>query len=359
MSAASYPFAPRIRTALSATLEKFEPPEPDWRALLRDAVRDPAELARLLDLPLEALGPAADSERFPLLVPRGFVARMRPRDPDDPLLRQVLPTGLEALAVPGFGADPVAEQALSREGIIRKYPGRALLITTAACPVHCRYCFRREFPYAEQTAARASAEPALAALAAMPDVHEVILSGGDPLSLDNSRLGRLIDGIAALPAVQTLRLHTRFPVVLPERVDRGLVELLSATRLETVVVLHANHPAEIDAAVAAAADRLKPVTTALLNQSVLLAGINDDVATLALLSERLLASGILPYYLHLLDRVAGAAHFEVPEDRAVALIESLRKRVSGYLVPKLVRERPGELSKTAIGQAVVTGALKL
>jgi EF-P beta-lysylation protein EpmB len=215
--------------------------------------------------------------------------------------------------------------------------------------VHCRYCFRREFPYAEQTAARSNAEPALAAIAEMPDVREVILSGGDPLSLDNARLKRLIAGIEALPAVQTLRVHTRFPVVLPERVDRGLVEILSATRLETVVVLHANHPAEIDLAVTAAAARLKPATTALLNQSVLLAGINDDVATLASLSERLFAGGILPYYLHLLDRVAGAAHFEVPEKRAVLLIEALRQRVPGYLVPKLVRERPGELSKTAVG----------
>jgi EF-P beta-lysylation protein EpmB len=349
MGAASYPFAPRIRTALSATLEKLELPEPDWRALLRDAVRDPAELARMLDLPLEALGHVADIERFPLLVPRGFVARMRPRDPRDPLLRQILPTGLEAVSVPGFGADPVGELKLAHEGAIQKYPGRALLITTAACPVHCRYCFRREFPYAEQTAARSNAEPALAAIAEMPDVREVILSGGDPLSLDNARLKRLIAGIEALPAVQTLRVHTRFPVVLPERVDRGLVEILSATRLETVVVLHANHPAEIDLAVTAAAARLKPATTALLNQSVLLAGINDDVATLASLSERLFAGGILPYYLHLLDRVAGAAHFEVPEKRAVLLIEALRQRVPGYLVPKLVRERPGELSKTAVG----------
>jgi len=349
MGAASYPFPCRNRIALSATIEKLELPEPDWRALLRDAVRDPEELARLLELPAGALGandPGAD--RFPLLVPRGFVARMRKGDLQDPLLRQVLPTSLEAAIVPGFGPDPVGEQALAHAGSLGKYSGRALLITTGACPVHCRYCFRREFPYAEQTAARANWEPALTAIAAMPDVREVILSGGDPLSLDNERLGRLVAGIAALPTVRTLRLHTRFPVVLPERVDRGLVDLLASTRLETVVVVHANHPAEIDDTVAAAAARLKPVTNALLNQSVLLAGVNDDVETLRLLGERLLGCGIVPYYLHLLDRVAGAAHFEVAEHEAVALVEALRRRVPGYLVPKLVRERAGELSKTSV-----------
>jgi len=334
---------------VSASIEKLGLPGPDWRTLLRDAVRDPAELARLLDLPADALAAAAHAgARFPLLVPRGFVARMRKGDPDDPLLKQVLPTGLETALVPGFGPDPVGEQALARDGSLYKYRGRALLITTGACPVHCRYCFRREFPYGEQTAARANWEPALAAIAAMDNVSEVILSGGDPLSLDNDRLGRLVAGIAALPSVRTLRLHTRFPVVLPERVDRGLVELLAASRLDTVVVVHANHPAEIDESVAAAAARLRPVTNALLNQSVLLAGVNDNVETLQLLSERLVACGILPYYLHLLDRVAGAAHFEVTEAEAVALIALLRRRVSGYLVPKLVRETAGELSKTPV-----------
>jgi EF-P beta-lysylation protein EpmB len=349
MGAASYPFPHRIRTALSATIEKLEQPEPDWRALLRDAVRDPQELARLLDLPAAALaGTASAAGHFPLLVPRGFVARMRKGDPGDPLLRQVLPTAFEAAVVPGFGPDPVGEQALARAGSLRKYPGRALLITTGACPVHCRYCFRREFPYGAQTAARANWEPALAAIAADSTVSEVILSGGDPLSLDNERLGHLVAAVETFPAVRTLRLHTRFPIVLPERVDRGLVDLLAATRLEIVVVVHANHPAEIDQSVAAAATRLKPVANALLNQSVLLAGVNDDVATLRLLSERLLGCGILPYYLHLLDRVAGAAHFEVAEVDAVALVNALRQRVPGYLVPKLVREQPGELSKTPV-----------
>lgn len=334
---------------MSATIERLELPEPDWRSLLRDAVRDVAELARLLELPVTALGPqTAATGRFPLLVPRGFVARMQKGNPDDPLLRQILPTRHEAVVVPGFGPDPVGERALARDGSIRKYAGRALLITTGACPVHCRYCFRREFPYNEQTAARDNWGPALAEIGAEPDVREIILSGGDPLSLDNERLARLIAGIERLPSVQSLRLHTRFPVVLPERVDTGLIDLLASTTLEKIVVIHANHPAEIDGNVAAAAARLKPVTNALLNQSVLLAGINDDAGTLASLSERLVAAGVLPYYLHLLDRVAGAAHFEVAESAAVALIDALRQRVSGYLVPRLVRERAGELSKTPV-----------
>jgi EF-P beta-lysylation protein EpmB len=349
LGAASYPFARRNRTALSATIEKLEVPEADWCALLRDAVRDPAELARLLELPADSLDAGADADdRFPLLVPRGFVARMQKRDPVDPLLLQVLPTRREQIAAPGFGPDPVDEQALARSGGIRKYPGRALLIATAACPVHCRYCFRRDFPYAEQTAARADWEPALAAVARSPELTEVILSGGDPLSLDNERLARLLTRIEAIPSVRTLRIHSRFPVVLPERIDRGLVALLGATRLETVVVLHANHPAEIDESVAAATARLKPVTPALLNQSVLLAGINDSVATLKQLSERLLTAGVLPYYLHLLDRVAGAAHFEIAENAAIALVAEMRRQVPGYLVPRLVRERPGELSKTPV-----------
>ena len=327
-------------------------PEPDnrafgWQHALRDAVRDVDELARLLDLPPDTPGFAAASA-FPLLVPRGFVARMKKGDPYDPLLRQILPTTDEADAAPGFSADPIAERALARHGAITKYPGRALLITTAACPVHCRYCFRREFPYAEQSALRDDFEAALAALSAQPGIREIILSGGDPLSLSNSRLERLIRAIEALPAVTSLRIHTRFPIVLPERIDDGLVALLGSTPLDTVVVVHANHPAEIDAAVRQSAARLRPVTSALLNQSVLLRGINDRTEVLIALSERLRGAGIMPYYLHLLDRVTGAGHFEVDERTAIELVESMRKHVPGYLVPRLVRDVPGELSKTPV-----------
>jgi EF-P beta-lysylation protein EpmB len=273
---------------------------------------------------------------------------MRKRDPNDPLLLQVLPRSLEAQAVPGFDADPVRERGIVSGGVIEKYPGRALLIASGACPLHCRYCFRREFPYGEQLATRADWQPALAELRARTGIKEVILSGGDPLSLSNRRLGELV-GRLEETSIGTLRIHTRYPIAVPERVDGGLLDLLGATRLKTVVVLHCNHRNEIDDSVAAALRALRTRVGALLNQSVLLCGVNDNADALAELSERLFACGALPYYLHLLDRVAGAAHFEVVEREGRELVARLRARLPGYLVPRLVKETPGELSKTLIG----------
>lgn len=323
--------------------------ERDWQAQLRNAVRDSDELARLLELPPGSLGTDTRADAFPLLVPRAFVARMQKGRRDDPLLRQVLPLPAERQTSTGFGPDPLGEQSLARDGVLQKYAGRALLVTTGACPVHCRYCFRREFPYAAQTAARAGWQPALDAIRTSAGIREVILSGGDPLSLGNARLARLVAAIETLPEVTTLRIHTRYPVVLPARVDAGLTELLTGTRLDTVVVLHANHPAEIDDSVAAAAARLRRSTNLLLNQSVLLAGVNDSAEVLIELGERLRAIGVTPYYLHLLDRVAGTAHFEVSTARAREIVARMRQRAPGYLVPQLVRETPGELSKTPVG----------
>jgi EF-P beta-lysylation protein EpmB len=320
---------------------------PPWATTIRTAVRDMAELARLLELPLSALD-AIEHADFPLLVPRGFVARMRKRDPHDPLLLQVLPRRAEGASVPGFTADPVSEHALARDGLIEKYPGRALLIASGACPVHCRYCFRREFPYGEQLAARGGWQSAVAALRSRPDIREAILSGGDPLSLSNRRLQELVGQLEAT-AIETLRIHTRFPVVVPERVDDGLLRLLRRTRLQTIVVIHCNHANELDERVARALLSLRREVGALLNQSVLLRGVNDSADALASLSERLLACGVLPYYLHVLDKVAGAAHFDVDERTGLELIALLRARLPGYLVPRLVRETPGELSKTLIG----------
>ena len=319
---------------------------PSWQAAVRNGVRDPAELLRLLELPPDALGPAAVTA-FPLLVPRGFVARMRRGDPNDPLLRQVWPLAAELERVPGYTADPVREQGLATQGLVRKYHGRALLIASGACPVHCRYCFRREFPYSAQLAARNDWEPALAELAKLDEVREVILSGGDPLSLSNRRLGELLARLADT-SIETVRIHTRYPIVVPERVDEGLLLELRASRLRTVVVLHTNHANELDAAVASALAALRAPLTALLNQSVLLRGVNDSADALAALSERLFACGVLPYYLHLLDPVAGAAHFDVAEDEAKRLVGELRARLPGYLVPRLVRETPGQLSKTVV-----------
>jgi EF-P beta-lysylation protein EpmB len=322
---------------------------PSWQAALRGAVRDAAELLRLLELPEGALGPPA-ATGFPLLVPRGFVARMRKGDPLDPLLRQVWPLAAELAAAEGYSGDPVREQGLAAQGVIRKYPGRVLLIASGACPLHCRYCFRREFPYSAQLAGRADWSAAIAAIEALRDAGdatEAILSGGDPLSLSNRRLGDLLARLAAT-GVTTVRIHTRFPIAIPERVDDGLLRVLGGTPLKTVVVVHSNHANELDDGVAQALAALKRKLTALLNQSVLLAGVNDDAATLARLGERLFSCGVLPYYLHLLDRVAGAAHFDVGEAAARRLIAELRSRLPGYLVPRLVREIPGELSKTVV-----------
>jgi EF-P beta-lysylation protein EpmB len=321
-------------------------PLPSWQAVLQNAVRDPAELARLLDLPRAVLGAPATGE-FPLLVPRGFVARMRKGDPHDPLLRQVWPHAAELTQVDGFSADPVREQGLAAQGVIQKYPGRVLLIASGACPLHCRYCFRRDFPYQAQLAARGDWTAALAELRHLPDVREAILSGGDPLSLSNRRFGELIAKLADT-ALTTVRIHTRFPIAIPERIDEGLLRVLRSTRLRTVLVVHANHANELDADVERALKALRPVLTALLNQSVLLRGVNDEADTLATLCERLFACGVLPYYLHLLDRVAGAAHFDVDESAGKRLVAELRSRLPGYLVPRLVRETAGELSKTPI-----------
>jgi EF-P beta-lysylation protein EpmB len=330
--------------------------QPNWRAELARAVADPAELVRLLDLD-PALLPAARAaaRAFPLRVPRGFVARMRRGDVADPLLRQVLPLGAELDQVQGFSVDPTGDlAAASAPGLLTKYQGRALLVATGACAVHCRYCFRRHFPYADENPRADGWRTALAAIEADPSIDEVILSGGDPLSLSDTRLAELAAALAALPQLRRLRIHTRHPVVLPERVDDELLGWLAPLRLQKVVVLHANHAQELDAAVGAACARLRDAGATLLNQSVLLRGVNDDADVLAALSERLFALGVLPYYLHQLDRVAGAAHFEVDDARALALHSELTARLPGYLVPRLVREVAGAPAKqpltTALGR---------
>lgn len=320
-----------------------------WQHTLRDAVRSIAELAALLELPADRLrARCADRPQFPLLVPRGFVAKMSKGDPSDPLLRQVLPLAAEQRHVEGYSPDPLAEHELSRAGFIQKYRGRALLIASGACPVHCRYCFRREFPYGRELAARGDFAAALARLRRSPDIDEVILSGGDPLNLSNRRLAALLDALADVESLRRLRIHTRFPIMVPERIDAELIERLAGTRLQTVVVIHCNHPRELGADVEAALASLRRGADLLLNQSVLLRGVNDRAETLSALSRRLFECGVLPYYLHLLDRVAGTAHFDVDERRARKLLRAVRAELPGYLVPKLVRETPGELSKTAV-----------
>jgi EF-P beta-lysylation protein EpmB len=321
-----------------------------WKRELADAVRDPAELCRLLDLDPAVVGPAAaPGSGFPLLVPRGFVARMRPGDPADPLLLQVLPRPEEGEQVAGFTADPLAEQQARRAGgLIQKYAGRALLLLTGGCAVNCRYCFRREFPYADSGANPAGISLALEELAADPSIHEVILSGGDPLLLDDRPLARLVADLGAIPHLRRLRIHSRLPVVLPSRLTAALTALLAASRLAVSLVIHANHASELDDAVARGLAEIAGSVPLRFNQAVLLRGVNDDADVLAALSERLIDLGITPYYLHLLDPVRGAAAFAVSEARGRELIDQLRRRLPGYAVPRLAREQPGEPAKVWI-----------
>lgn len=321
-----------------------------WQAAWRASVRDPRELLRLVGLEAEADAvPAAALEAFVLRVPRGFVARMRPGDPHDPLLRQVLPLADELRSVPGFGLDAVGDAAAKKaRGVIHKYEGRALLVATGSCAINCRYCFRRHFPYAEETAAAGGWADAVAAIADDPGITEVILSGGDPLSLATRKLAELTDRLREVPHVRRLRIHSRLPVVLPERVDDELLDWLRGLPWPVAVVVHANHAREFDASVDAAMAALRSTGASLLNQAVLLAGVNDSADALAELCERGFEAGVLPYYLHQLDRVAGTAHFEVDDARARALHAALVARLPGYLVPRLVRELPGDTSKRAL-----------
>jgi EF-P beta-lysylation protein EpmB len=330
-------------------------PRGTWQRDLAAGFSSPEDLLAELGLDGALLSPAARAAhaRFRLRVPRSYVRRMRHGDPADPLLRQVLPLDAELIEAPGFEPDPLHERAAELvPGLLQKYHGRALLVTTGACAIHCRYCFRREFPYADHVSGP-NLEAALAAIGADPSIEEVILSGGDPLSLTDARLAAITHALARLPTVRRLRLHTRQPIVLPSRVDEGLIDWLSQLSLSTVIVLHANHPAELDTEVAAALARLRATGATLLNQSVLLKGVNDDAAVLAALSQRLFETGVLPYYLHALDPVRGAAHFDVPETTARHLMATLGARLPGYLVPRLVREVPGATAKVSLGSLPV------
>jgi EF-P beta-lysylation protein EpmB len=321
-----------------------------WQKALRDAIRDVRELCRLVQLPEEhAVAAEAAAGSFPLFAPRPYVARMRPGDPHDPLLRQVLPLADEVRPHPEFTTDPVKEAASAVvPGLLKKYAGRVLLVTTPACAVHCRYCFRRHFPYAETAPVGRLWQRAVAAVAGDPAIEEVILSGGDPLTLRDELLSDLVIQFANVGHVRRLRVHTRLPIVIPQRVTDKLIRWLTETRLATLVVVHANHPQELDDDVGAAFARLIDAGVVLLNQSVLLKGINDDAQVLTELCRRLVDHRVVPYYLHQLDRVAGAAHFEVPVEEGRRLMRALRNRLPGYAVPRYVREVPGELSKRVL-----------
>lgn len=331
-------------------------PHLSWQEQLADLCTDPAELLQLLGLSAQDPGLShAALHAFPLRVPRPYIARMTPGDPRDPLLLQVLPLAAEDSLVPGYSTDPVGElQVNNSSGLLHKYAGRVLLVTTSSCAIHCRYCFRRHFPYADNRPGRTQWQASFDYIAANPEITEVILSGGDPLSCSNAWLAWLVDSIGAIAHVKRLRLHSRLPVMLPRRIDDALLQILGRTRLQVVMVLHANHHREFDAEVDAACARMRQSGMHLLNQSVLLKGINDTGDALCNLSERLFAAGVLPYYLHMLDKVQGAAHFEVPESEALALMSAMQARLPGYLVPRLVREESGQPAKTPLQSLALT-----
>ncbi len=321
-----------------------------WQKSLRDAIRTPEELCDLLQLPPEYVTPAKQaSAQFKLFVPREYLAKIPPGEPEHPLLKQVLPLALEESTDEGFSQDPVGDaDALVTAGLLQKYASRALLVVTGACAVHCRYCFRRYFPYDEVPKGNENWEPVLDKIQQDPTIDEVILSGGDPWMLVDSRLQSLTDHIARIPHVRRLRIHTRLPIMIPSRITDELLKILTSTRLKSFVVVHINHALEIDDSVTVALTKLIDCGVVVLNQSVLLRGVNDSLTALESLCRDLVNLGVLPYYLHQLDRVKGSGHFEVSDAEALKLISELRCRLPGYAVPRLARERPGGESKDVL-----------
>ncbi len=315
-----------------------------------DMVKDPAELIRLLDLPADLLPKAVAASRyFPLKATRDYISRIVPGDINDPLLLQILPLHQEMCPQPGFIADPVADlSATVLPGLLHKYFGRVLLTVTGACAIHCRYCFRRHFPYSDNNPGTDNWLQAISYIAENSDISEVILSGGDPLMLSDHKLATLCEQLAQISHLKRIRIHTRMPVIAPQRVTPKLLEWIGNSRLNIIMVLHCNHKNEIDLHVGEALKALHSSRMTLLNQSVLLRKVNDNADDLCELSTRLFEYGVLPYYLHLLDKVDGAAHFEVPHEEAINLITAMRAKLPGYLVPRLAWEESGKHNKTII-----------
>ena len=319
---------------------------PSWQKQLAEAICRPEELFDLLKLPREFLEAAQKSAQlFPLKVTHSYLARIEKGSINDPLLRQVLPLVDEQFQKNGYTADPVGDlNAVAVPGLLHKYKGRVLMMPTAACGIHCRYCFRRHFPYSEHKSSN-NWRQAIEYIKEDDSIHEVILSGGDPLSLSNEKLLRLLDLLEQIPHISRIRFHTRYPIILPDRIDEELSDYLHQHRCKIVMVIHSNHPKELSVDVTESLNLLNNKEITLLNQSVLLAGVNDNIDTLSHLSERLFANNVLPYYLHQLDKVQGAQHFSVSDPVAKGLITALRNQLPGYLVPRLVRENNGDPSK--------------
>lgn len=322
--------------------------EQNWLDVLKNAISEPELLLKTLNLPESDFEKSLPARKlFPLRVPQPFVEKMEKGNAQDPLFLQVMCSDLEFVQAEGFSTDPLEEQnANAVPNILHKYQNRLLFMAKGGCAVNCRYCFRRHFPYDENPGNKKSWQQALDYIAEHPEIEEVIFSGGDPLMAKDHELEWLIKRLENLPHLQRLRIHSRLPVVIPQRITDEFCALLGESRLQTVMVTHINHPNEIDAVFCAAMDKLKVANVTLLNQSVLLKGVNDDEQILKVLSDRLFQAGILPYYLHLLDKVQGASHFLVTDDEAMAIYKRLQSLTSGYLVPKLAREIAGEPNKT-------------
>jgi L-lysine 2,3-aminomutase len=324
-------------------------PLPSWQQQLAAGFSDIKALCDYLEIPEHSLPPVYRDRTFPMRVPRGFADCMQRGDPNDPLLRQVLPLHSETLAYPGYSTDPVGDlPALAAAGIIHKYHGRVLLILTGACAIHCRYCFRRHFPYAEHQLSSQNLLQAIGYIQSRHEISEVILSGGDPLLLSDEKLQTWLQQLGDISHLRRIRIHTRLPVVLPARITPGLLQAINASGKQTIMVIHANHGNELSEQVGQACRKIIAAGLTILNQSVLLQGVNADGETLCRLSERLIEFGVLPYYLHMLDTADGTAHFAVDEQSALDFIRYLRRNLPGYLVPKLVREQPGEAQKSHI-----------
>ena len=326
--------------------------EDGWRDILQDSIRDSKSLRIALGLKPDQTE-WIDKPTFEVFVPKPYFDRIELGNPSDPLLLQVAPSVQEQTEVAGYITDPLNERnAVVAPRVLQKYPGRVLYIVSSACPIHCRYCFRRHFPYREHQGA--PVEPLLKVLRKDNSIFEVILSGGDPLILPNDQLEHLIAEVSTIPHIRCIRIHTRFGVVLPQRITTGLLSVLRLSQPKIVVVMHVNHPNEIDDNVALASNALNSVGVTLLNQSVLLKGVNDSPGVLDRLSWKLFKAGVLPYYLHLLDRVAGTSHFDLPKERALSIYRGLQSRLPGYLVPRLVREIPDRNAKTIVASETVS-----
>ncbi len=320
-----------------------------WQKKLAQGFSSVADLLTYLELPL-SLGNVLAEKQFASRIPLGFAQRMQKGNPQDPLLLQVLASAMELADMPGYSSDPLQEKKRNpHKGLIHKYHGRVLLTLTGVCAVNCRFCFRRHFPYQDNNPGRSGFRDIIEYIAQDLSITEVILSGGDPLLAADVVLMELIKQLEQIPHVHTLRFHTRIPVVFPERIDEGLLAMLGATRFKKVMVLHCNHAQELQStAVHQALLALRQVGCLLLNQSVLLAGINDKPQILADLSQSLFALQVVPYYLHILDKVQGAAHFDLPFSQVQQIYHELQKILPGYLLPRLACEEPGKLSKTLL-----------